>query len=165
MFRRKLLPPFSESKTNKSKGATRKQNIPVSACLVYSPIFKMEAKYFSETSVDFQRTARYYIKECRIVPSHRCENLNSNRNKFVYKLAFNQLKNIFLKYLLRVCVLKHGWQHRSCSVSYGINMIEFLHVFDFKYPRKTEGVAWSAQRIPTAVNLGFLERSRYFAFK
>jgi hypothetical protein len=24
------------------------------------------------------------------------------------------------------------------------------------------GVAWSAQRIPTAVNLGFLDRSRYF---
>jgi hypothetical protein len=25
-----------------------------------------------------------------------------------------------------------------------------------------EGVTWSAQRIPTAVNLGFLDRSRYF---
>jgi hypothetical protein len=25
-----------------------------------------------------------------------------------------------------------------------------------------EGVAWSAKRIPTAVNLGFLDRSRYF---
>jgi hypothetical protein len=25
-----------------------------------------------------------------------------------------------------------------------------------------EGVVWSAQRIPTAVNLGFLDRSRYF---
>jgi hypothetical protein len=25
-----------------------------------------------------------------------------------------------------------------------------------------EGVAWSAQRIPTAINLGFLYRSRYF---
>jgi hypothetical protein len=27
---------------------------------------------------------------------------------------------------------------------------------------RVEGVAWSAQRIPTAVNLGFLDRSRYF---
>jgi hypothetical protein len=27
---------------------------------------------------------------------------------------------------------------------------------------RIEGVAWSAQRIPTAVNLGFLDRSRYF---
>jgi hypothetical protein len=27
-----------------------------------------------------------------------------------------------------------------------------------------EGVAWSAQRIPTAVNLGFLDQSRYFYF-
>jgi hypothetical protein len=29
-------------------------------------------------------------------------------------------------------------------------------------PLRVEGVAWSAQRIPTAVNLGFLTRSRYF---
>jgi hypothetical protein len=28
-----------------------------------------------------------------------------------------------------------------------------------------EGVAWSAQRFPTAVNFGFLDRSRYFPFK
>jgi hypothetical protein len=27
---------------------------------------------------------------------------------------------------------------------------------------RIEGVAWSAQRIPTVVNLGFLDRSRYF---
>jgi hypothetical protein len=30
---------------------------------------------------------------------------------------------------------------------------------------RIEGVAWSAQRIPTAVNLGFLDRSRTFPFK
>jgi hypothetical protein len=28
-----------------------------------------------------------------------------------------------------------------------------------------EGVAWSAQRIATAVNFGFLDRSRYCPFK
>jgi hypothetical protein len=28
--------------------------------------------------------------------------------------------------------------------------------------QRVEGVAWSAQRIPTAINLGFLDRSRYF---
>jgi hypothetical protein len=27
-----------------------------------------------------------------------------------------------------------------------------------------EGVAWSAQRIPTAINLGFLDRSSYLFF-
>jgi hypothetical protein len=27
---------------------------------------------------------------------------------------------------------------------------------------RVEGAAWSAQRIPTAVNLGFLDGSRYF---
>jgi hypothetical protein len=31
--------------------------------------------------------------------------------------------------------------------------------------KRIEDVAWSAQRIPTAVNLGFLDRSRYFPFK
>jgi hypothetical protein len=30
---------------------------------------------------------------------------------------------------------------------------------------RIEGVAWSAQRITTVVHLGFLDRSRYFAFK
>jgi hypothetical protein len=27
---------------------------------------------------------------------------------------------------------------------------------------RIEGVAWSAQRIPTVINLGLLDRSRYF---
>jgi hypothetical protein len=31
-----------------------------------------------------------------------------------------------------------------------------------RQPLRVEGVAWSAQRIPTAVNLGFLDRSRFF---
>jgi hypothetical protein len=31
-----------------------------------------------------------------------------------------------------------------------------------RQPLRVEGVAWSAQRIPTAVNLGFLDRSCYF---
>jgi hypothetical protein len=30
---------------------------------------------------------------------------------------------------------------------------------------RIEGVAWSAQRIPTVVNLGFLDRSSYFFFQ
>jgi hypothetical protein len=30
---------------------------------------------------------------------------------------------------------------------------------------RIEGVAWSAQRIPTAVNFGFLDRSRYFSIQ
>jgi hypothetical protein len=30
---------------------------------------------------------------------------------------------------------------------------------------RIEGVAWSAQRIPTAVSLGFLDRSRYFSIQ
>jgi hypothetical protein len=30
---------------------------------------------------------------------------------------------------------------------------------------RIEGVAWSAQRIPTAVNIGFQDRSRYFSIQ
>jgi hypothetical protein len=30
---------------------------------------------------------------------------------------------------------------------------------------RIEGVAWSAQRIPTAVNLDFLDQSRYFSIQ
>jgi hypothetical protein len=30
---------------------------------------------------------------------------------------------------------------------------------------RTEGVVWSRQRIPTAVNLCFLDRSRYFSIQ
>jgi hypothetical protein len=30
---------------------------------------------------------------------------------------------------------------------------------------RIEGVSWSAQRIPTVVNLDFLDRSRYFLFQ
>jgi hypothetical protein len=30
---------------------------------------------------------------------------------------------------------------------------------------RVEGVAWSAQRIPTGVSLGFLDRSRYFSIQ
>jgi hypothetical protein len=37
----------------------------------------MEATYFSETSVDFQRITRRYIPEDRTLHNHRCENLRS----------------------------------------------------------------------------------------
>jgi hypothetical protein len=30
---------------------------------------------------------------------------------------------------------------------------------------RIEGIAWSLQRIPTVVNLGFLDRTRYFSLK
>jgi hypothetical protein len=37
-----------------------------------------------------------------------------------------------------------------------------LLIFSTFFVLRVEGVAWSAQRIPTAVNLGFLDRSGYF---
>jgi hypothetical protein len=44
--------------------------------LDYSSL-KMEAKYSSETSVEFQLTARRYIPEYSTPHNHRCENLKS----------------------------------------------------------------------------------------
>jgi hypothetical protein len=38
----------------------------------------MEAKYSSETSVDFQRTTPRYNPEDRTIYNHRCENLKSD---------------------------------------------------------------------------------------
>jgi hypothetical protein len=43
----------------------------------YSSTLKMEAKYSSETSDDFQRTTRRYNSEDRTPHNHRCENLKS----------------------------------------------------------------------------------------
>jgi hypothetical protein len=37
----------------------------------------MEAKYSSETSVDFQRTTRHYNPEDRTLHNYRCENLKT----------------------------------------------------------------------------------------
>jgi hypothetical protein len=47
------------------------------SCLAYSSTLKMEARCFSETSVDFQRTTRRYIPEDRTLHNHRCENLRA----------------------------------------------------------------------------------------
>jgi hypothetical protein len=39
------------------------------------------------------------------------------------------------------------------------------HVGEVSTKFTDEGIEWSAQRIPTAVNPGFLYRRRYFSFK
>jgi hypothetical protein len=46
-------------------------------CSTYSSNLKMEAKFSSETSVDFQRTTRHYTPEHITLHNHRCENLKS----------------------------------------------------------------------------------------
>jgi hypothetical protein len=47
------------------------------SCPAYSSALKVEAMCSSETSVDFQRTARHYIPEDSALHNHRCENLKS----------------------------------------------------------------------------------------
>jgi hypothetical protein len=53
--------------------------------------------------------------------------------------------------------LKAGLRGRSPQANYS-----YRATAAWCQPLRVEGVAWSAQRIPTAVNLGFLDRSRYF---
>jgi hypothetical protein len=43
------------------------------SCLDYSSDMKMKVTYFSETSVDIQRTTRRYTQEDRTRHNHRCE--------------------------------------------------------------------------------------------
>jgi hypothetical protein len=47
------------------------------SCLACSLILKMEARYLSEISVDFQLITWYYILEDRAPHNHCCENLKS----------------------------------------------------------------------------------------
>jgi hypothetical protein len=46
-------------------------------CLAYNLTLKMNAKYSSEMSVEFQQTTWRYIPEDRTLHNHRCENLKS----------------------------------------------------------------------------------------
>jgi hypothetical protein len=48
----------------------------------FASIFREEAIYFSETSVDTQRTARRYIPEDDSLHNHRCEDLISPASHF-----------------------------------------------------------------------------------
>jgi hypothetical protein len=56
------------------------------SCSVYFWTLKMEAIYSSETSVDTERTTRYYIPEDATLHNHRCENLKSYRLSNVTRL-------------------------------------------------------------------------------
>jgi hypothetical protein len=65
------------------------------------------------------------------------------------------------------CILRCFLQHKELSsVALGprANYTDRATAASWRSLR-IEGVAWSAQRIPKVVNLGFLDRSRYFSFK
>jgi hypothetical protein len=68
----------------------------------------MELKYFSETSVDFQRTTRRYITEDRTLHSHHCENLTSYTTLFLIS---------FVGYLMTRLV---PWLRRSSVGRYDV---------------------------------------------
>jgi hypothetical protein len=65
--------------------------------LAYSSTLKMEAIYYPERSVDFQRITRCYIPEERTLDNHRCENGKSYTPTFeavLYNLRYPQSRKI-----------------------------------------------------------------------
>jgi hypothetical protein len=81
------IAPFSPMKVSRRFGGTCRLHLQCEAllttcfmlvsCLAYSLALKMEAICSSETSVNFQRTARCYIPEDRTLNNLRFENLIS----------------------------------------------------------------------------------------
>jgi hypothetical protein len=76
------ITPWTPLKVNRRFGGTyrlhlqsRKISRARNQRSVYFPTLKMEAICLSETSVDFQRTARRYIPEVCTLHNHRCDNL------------------------------------------------------------------------------------------
>jgi hypothetical protein len=49
----------------------------------------MEAIFFSEMSVDFQRTTRYHIPEDSTLHNYLCENLKSENQTYFTKIIFH----------------------------------------------------------------------------
>jgi hypothetical protein len=74
-FRRTCRPNFQGRK----RCGARRQDEAGSNC-------HLLAKWFSETSVDLQRTLRRYIPEDKILHAHRCQNLKSYVTNFIGKL-------------------------------------------------------------------------------
>jgi hypothetical protein len=50
-------------------------------CFAYSSVYKIQAKYSSETSVEFQLTTRCYIPEDRTFHNHFSENFKSCKSR------------------------------------------------------------------------------------
>jgi hypothetical protein len=68
----------------------------------YSSILKMEAKYSSETSVNFYRTLFLYILEDRTLHSRRCKNHKSNTCKVSVRMKY-----VTQKLLILLCTGQH----------------------------------------------------------
>jgi hypothetical protein len=104
------------------------------SCLAYSSALKLEATWFSETLVEFQRTTCRYIPEDRILHSHGCENLKSykvnNRSRSLNLPPILWAPEVHCRVLnspMLVCVLMHK---NSCRIwvsdSGGYEGVSFL---------------------------------------
>jgi hypothetical protein len=78
------------------------------SCLPYSSALKMEAAYFSEMSVDFQRTTRRYTPEDKNFKNHRYE---IQERLTVYRVSY--ILHIYT--LLRPSLWKHSNEEDNSS--------------------------------------------------
>jgi hypothetical protein len=69
--------PCSPLKINRSLGVDKPPDFTLVSCSAYFSTLKMEAIFYSETSVDTQLTTRRYIPEDSTLHNHRCENPKS----------------------------------------------------------------------------------------
>jgi hypothetical protein len=86
--------------------------------LTYTSTLKMESKYFSETQVNFQRTARHYTPEGRTLHSHGCENFKScnirmNRPRKMWSISSLPRKRKKKKKLRPLCAEAHSNANRG----------------------------------------------------
>jgi hypothetical protein len=89
------ITPCNPFKVNRRFGITCCLNLHgrriISAChllspwfLAYSSTLKIEAKYSTETSVDFERNTWRYIPEDIVLRNHRCEYFKSECNLYIF---------------------------------------------------------------------------------
>jgi hypothetical protein len=71
------------------------------SCLAYFPTLKIEEIYFSETSVDIQRTTRCHIPEVGTLRNPRCENLKSYIHCILFS-PFETVMDLFISIALTV---------------------------------------------------------------
>jgi hypothetical protein len=72
---------------------------------------------------------------------------------------------LFSETIAACCILRNIYTLRGLSPQANYTDRATAAVGEVVPTFVVEGVTWSAQRIPTAVNLGFLDRSQYFFFQ
>jgi hypothetical protein len=102
---------------------------------------------------------QFAISHCRVHPLQSCRYVTFKRDNLKTCLAGYTRLGKGIQYVMNIKNLNSVTLVRERTIPterqplFGEVKANFLRI---------EGVAWSAQQIPTVVNLGFLDRSRYF---